>query len=227
MLDIVGSTPGAIKKFLAFAAEVAEVPVLIDSPMIEARVAGLEYAKETGIIDRVVYNSLILQHKQEELQKIKDTGLDSAILLAYDPKAFTTIGRIEAIRELLRVAHKIGINKPLIDTCVLDIPSLGMALRSLFDLKNELGLPTGCGAHNAVSTWRGLKGKMGKEAIKPVIASASAITAAVGADFVMYGPIEDSRYVFPAVAMTNAAFGFLLVEKKERLDRKHPLFRIA
>jgi len=43
----------------------------------------------------------------------------------------------------------------------------------------------------------------------------------------MYGPAEDAGYVFPVVAMTDAAYGYLLFEKKIALDRKHPLYRIA
>ena len=227
MLDVVGSTPEAMKKFVEFVANVTDAPILIDAPTVEIKAAGLEYAKETGLINRVVYNSLVPEYKQEELDKIRETGLRSAILLAYNPKEFTTIGRIKAIKELSKVAQEAGIDKLLIDTCVLDIPSLGMACRALFDLKNELGLPVGCGAHNAISTWRGLKEKMGKPAIKPSIASVSAITAAIGADFVLYGPIKDAKYVFPVVAMTDAAYAYLFIERRERLNKKHPLFKIA
>lgn len=227
MLDVVGATPQAMKKIIEFTANVTDAPILIDAPTVETKAAGVEYAKEAGLIDRVVYNSLVPEYKQEELNKIKETDLKSAILLAYNPKEFTTIGRIKVIRELLKVAYGAGIDKPLVDTCVLDIPSLGMACRALFDLKNELGLPVGCGVHNAISTWRGLKVKLGKSAIKPSIASVSAITAAIGADFVLYGPIEDAKYVFPAVAMTDAAYAYLFIEKREKLNKKHPIFKIA
>ncbi len=227
MLDVVGASPEHMKKFMEFTASVTDVPILMDGPTTEAKKAGLEYASEVGIIDRVVYNSLIPEYKQEEIQKIKETGLKSALLLAYNPREFTTIGRVKAIKTLLEVSREAGIDKPLIDTCVLDIPGLGMASRAAFELKNEFGLPVGCGAHNAVSLWKGLKTKFGKEAVKPAVASACVVAAAVGADFVLYGPAEDAKYVFPVIAMTDAAYGYLLFEKKVALDRKHPLYRIA
>jgi tetrahydromethanopterin S-methyltransferase subunit H len=227
MLDVVGASPEHMKKFMEFIASVTDVPILMDGPTTEAKKAGLEYATEAGLIDRVVYNSLIPEYKQEEIQNIKETGLKSALLLAYNPREFTTIGRVKAIKTLLEVSREAGIDKPLIDTCVLDIPGLGMASRAAFELKNEFGLPVGCGAHNAVSLWKGLKTKFGKEAVKPAVASACVVAAAVGADFVLYGPAEDAKYVFPVIAMTDAAYGYLLFEKKVALDRKHPLYRIA
>jgi len=227
MLDVVGATPENMKKFVEFTASVTDVPILMDGPTVEAKIAGLEYASEVGMIDRVVYNSLILEYKQEEIEKIKEMGLRNALLLAYNPKEFTTAGRVKAIKQLLEVTREAGIDKPLLDTCVLDIPGLGMACRASFELKNEFGLPVGCGAHNAVSLWRGLKTKMGKQAVKPAVASACVVAAAVGADFVLYGPAEDAGYVFPVIAMTDAAYGYLLFEKKMALDPKHPLYRIA
>ncbi len=102
-----------------------------------------------------------------------------------------------------------------------------MASRAAFELKNEFGLPVGNGAHNAVSLWKGLKTKMGKQAVKPAIASACVVAVAAGADFVLFGPAEDSQYVFPVVAMTDAAYGYVLFEKKVALDRQHPLYKIA
>jgi len=227
MLDVVGATPESMKKFLEFTASVTEVPILMDGPTTDAKKAGLDYANEVGLLDRIVYNSLIPEYKQEEIEKIKETGLRNALLLAYDPKEFTTKGRIKAIRKLLDVANEVGIDRPLLDTCVLDIPGLGMACRASFELKNEFGLPVGCGAHNAVSLWKGLKTKFGPQAVKPAVASACVVAAAVGADFILYGPVEDAQYVFPVIAMTDAAYGYLLFEKKVALDRKHPLYRIA
>jgi len=219
MLDVVGATPESMKKFVEFTASVTDVPILMDGPTVDAKIAGVEYAREVGMIDRVVYNSLIPEYKQEEIEKIKEAGLRNALLLAYNPREFTTQGRIKAIKQLLKVTPEAGIDKPLLDTCVLDIPGLGMACRASFELKNEFGLPVGCGAHNAVSLWKGLKTKMGTQAVKPAVASACVVAAAVGADFVLYGPAEDAGYVFPVIAMTDAAYGYLVFVKEMEKGR--------
>ncbi len=227
MVDVVGTTPRAIQAFIEFVASTTDAPILIDAPSSATRIAGLQYANETGLINRVVSNSLTLPPREEELQAIQEVGLRSAVLLALNMREFTTKGRIDVIRELVKVAQANGIDKPLLDTCVLDIPSLGMAWRALFLLKHEFGLPVGCGAHNAINTWKGLQTKMGKKAVNPSIASVNAITTALGADFVLYGPIEDAAYVFPVVAMTDAAFAHLLIENGSRIKKTHPLFKIA
>ena len=227
MLDVVGASPSSIEKFLDFAAGATDVPLLIDGTTADVRVAGLKYAEEVGLLDRAVYNSLVPKYRPEEAETIKEVGIEAAILLTFEMSEFTTSGRIKVAKSLLDLASKLGIKKPLVDTCVLDIPTLGMACRAIQGLKEELGIPVGCSPHNAVSTWKGLKSKMGNQAVKPALASASAMAAAVGGDFVLYGPIEAAPYVFPVVAMVDAAMGYYYVENKEMLDRSHPLFKIA
>ncbi len=227
MLDVVGASVGSIEKFLDFAASVTDVPLLIDGTTADVRVAGLKYAEEVGLLDRVVYNSLVPKYKPKEINAIREAGIEAAILLTFEMSEFTTLGRIKLAKDLLKLAADIGIEKPLVDTCVLDIPTLGMACRAMYQLKDEMGVPVGCSPHNAISTWKGLKKKMGNQAIKPALASANAIAAMAEGDFILYGPIEAAPYVFPVVAMVDAALGYYYIENKEMLDMKHPLFKIA
>lgn len=227
MIDLVGASPEAIIKELEFVASITDTPVLMDSPAMNVRLAGLHYAEETGLVNRVVYNSIMPETKSKELQEIKESQLESAILLAYNPTDFTSEGRIKTVRVLLSIANKIGIKKSLVDTCVLDVPTLGVACKSLFQAKNEIGLPIGAGTHNAIATWKGLRRKMGKQAVVPCSVSATIVAIAAGADFILYGPIEDAQYFFPATAMVDAAYGQLLMEKGKRPNIKHPLFKIA
>ena len=226
MVDVIGASPKSIEKFLDFTASVTDVPLLLDGTTAEVRVAGLRYVEEVGLLDRVVYNSLVPNYKPDEIRVMKETGIDAAILLTLNMKDFTTLGRINTAKELLEVARYAGIKKPLIDTCVLDVPTLGMACRAVYALKDELGFPAGCGPHNAISTWKGLIRKMGKQAKRPAVASASSIAAMAGSDFIIYGPIETAPYVFPVVAMVDAALGYYYLENREMLDKSHPLYRI-
>ena len=41
MLDVVGSTREAMENYIDFVAEVTEMPILVDSPSVEVRIAGL------------------------------------------------------------------------------------------------------------------------------------------------------------------------------------------
>jgi len=227
MVDVVASTGEAMKKYLEFVSDVTDVPILVGGAIASVRLEGVRYAGEVGLIDRVVYNSLVPNAKPEELEGVREAGVRSAVLLTFSPRRFTTASRIEAAKQLLETARKLGVEKVMVDTCTLDIPSLGMSCKAIQVIKDELGVPAGCGAHNAVSMWRGLKPKFGRRAVKPAIASSCVMAASVGADFILYGPIKEAKIVFPAVAMVDAAYGYLVMESGGRLDRSHPLFRIA
>jgi tetrahydromethanopterin S-methyltransferase subunit H len=227
MLDVVLSSKKWIGQIVDFVASATETPILLDAPSAEIRLAALDYAKEAGIQDRCVYNSLNPESRKSEYDKIKENRLEAAVLLAYNAKDITSKGRVDAIRQILPKAAESGINKMFLDACVLDVPTLGSAFKAIFEFKNEFGYPAGCGAHNAIDTWKGLKSKMGLDAAKPCAATANALTIAAGADFILYGPVEDSAVVFPAVAMVNAAFAQLLIEKGKVPLPSHPIFRIA
>jgi tetrahydromethanopterin S-methyltransferase subunit H len=217
MLDVVGSTREAIEKFISFVADVSEVPILVDSPSFEVKAQGLKYAIESGLEKRIVYNSLTPESKPEEFEAIKENGVKSAVLLAYRRGIMNSAARVIAVKELLVKTEKAGVTKPIIDTFVMDIPSLLMACRAIFDLKRELGLPCGCGAHNAMSTWAGFKERMGPPAVKPCAVSVNITPIVLGADFILYGPIEDCKYLFPSVYAINTSNKYFY-KMKEQLE---------
>jgi tetrahydromethanopterin S-methyltransferase subunit H len=226
MVDVGGSTNEAIVKFLDFVSKVTDAPILIGGATPSVRIAGLNYVKEVGVKNPIIYNSILPEYKKEELEKIKETEVKTVVLLGFNPKNFTSIGRIQTIKNLLSIVQKAGITQPLIDTAIIDIPSLGLASKALFDLKNELGLPVGCGPHNAIGTWQGLKTKMGFQARYPCVASANALPVIFGADFILYGPIEYANFIFPAVALIDAALAQLRIELKKPVSKTHPIFKI-
>jgi tetrahydromethanopterin S-methyltransferase subunit H len=227
MLDVVGATPEGMVRNLEFAAKITEMPLLIDGTTAEVRIAGLQYVAQAGLADRIVYNSIQPEITDREFTAIQDAGVTSAILLTYYLMDFTAKGRVQAVRELLPRAHAAGVKQLLVDTCVLDLATLGQACSAMHDIKNEFGLPVGGGVHNAVAVWKGLKKKMGEQAVKPCIAAVCASSVAMGADFILYGPIEDAPYVFPAVAMIDTALSQLIMERGERPDENHPRFRVG
>jgi tetrahydromethanopterin S-methyltransferase subunit H len=226
MLDVVGATPEAMITAIEFAAETSSCPLLIDGVSLQIRMEALRYVDEVGLSDRAVYNCLTPEYKPYELEALEQSDVSSAVFLAYQIRDFTSRGRLRTIRETIPQILEAGIEKLMVDTFVLDIPSLGSASKAVYDVKNQLGYPTGCGAHNAIGTWTGLKTKMGDQAKNPCTAVASALPVAVGGDFVFYGPIEGANYIFPAVALINAAYSQLSIEKGIRPDRSHPRFKI-
>jgi len=227
MLDVVGATPEAMVRNLKFAAKTTDMPLLVDGTTADVRIAGLKYVAQAGLADRIVYNSIQPEITSNEWAALKDAGVKSAILLTYYLLDFTAKGRVQAVRELLPKATEAGVTNLLVDTCVLDLATLGQACSAMHDIKNEFGLPVGGGVHNAVAVWKGLKTKMGVQAVKPCIAAVCASSVAMGADFILYGPVEDAPYVFPAVAMIDTALSQLIMERGERPDENHPRFRVG
>jgi len=227
MLDVEGGTPTAVENYIDFVAERTDSPLLIGGSTPDIRAAALKMVKERGLEDRVIYNSLMPECSRAEVEAILDAGIDTAVLLGYTFSDLRPQGRVEALKKLIEETESLGLSNTLLDTFVMDVPSLGIAFSAMKEVKAKIGLPVGCGPHNAIGMWRGLRKKMKIRSKRPVVASVNAFATASGADFLLYGPIEAADDVFPAVSMVDAAYGFNQVQTGKRLTREHPLFKIA
>ncbi|MDH5770917.1 MAG: hypothetical protein OEZ25_06490, partial [Candidatus Bathyarchaeota archaeon] len=135
--------------------------------------------------------------------------------------------RVRLLDTMIPKAEAAGIKKILVDTVVMDIATLGLACKAIFAIKERFGYPAGCGAHNAISSWKALKKKKDKLLDSACSSVANAIPIAIGADFVLYGPVDDADYIFPAIGLLDAAYGQILMEEEKRPSPSHPRFKIA
>ncbi len=228
MLDVVCTYAENTRGYLEFVADSTRMPLLIDAVSEEATLAGLENAKELGIINRTVLNSINPETRESVLKKIKETGLKAALLLTYSAKAIiSSKERINLLEIMIPKVKNFGIEKILVDTVVMDIATLGLACRAIREVKERFGLPAGCGAHNAISSWKALKEKKDKTLSMACSSVTNGLPISLGADFVLYGPISDAPFLFPAISLINAAFGQTLMEDGKRLSNNHPRLRIA
>jgi tetrahydromethanopterin S-methyltransferase subunit H len=228
MLDIVCSIPGTVRDYLEICASATEMPILIDAVSEEAAVKGIEDAEEMGLLNRTIFNSLNPHTSNEVLEKIKDVGLRSAIALTYSSEAVTSyVERVRLLETLIPKVAEAGVRKILVDTFVMDVPTLGLSCRAIYEVKDRHGYPTGCGAHNAVGSWKSLK-KKGDQRLKRVCDSVvDSLPIATGADFVFYGPINGAMYMFTAVGIIDACYGQIQMEWGKRLNLSHPRFKMA
>ncbi len=229
MLDIVASTSEAIVKYLEFLVDATDFPLIIDgSDSPEVNRAGIQFAKEAGFLDRVILNSLTPDTKSELYEVVAETGLKNALLLTFNAASLvSTTKRVEVADELIRKALDSGISNILIDTGVLDLPSLGIACNTQHKLKNKYGYPVGNGAHNAISTWKGLVPKFGKQAKNPALVGSSLMPVTLGADFVLIGPAKNAPIIYPSVAMIDVALSGILIEERIRPEKPHPRYLIG
>jgi len=228
MLDVVCTSSLVAEKYLELVANATPMPILIDAVSEEAALSGLEYAKDLGILGRTVFNSLNPETKGSIYDKISEVGLESTILLTYSAKAIISSSeRVKLLETMVPKAEAAGIRKILVDTVVLDIATLGLACKAIYDVKDRYGYPAGCGAHNAVESWGALKKKGDKTLTLVCSTMVNGLPIAIGADFVLYGPIGTAEYMFPAIGLINASYGQIAMEEGKRPSPNHPRFKIS
>ncbi|MHA2380045.1 MAG: tetrahydromethanopterin S-methyltransferase subunit H family protein [Candidatus Thorarchaeota archaeon] len=229
MLDVVGVTPEAIEKYLRILADMTDMPLLIDgSGSSEVNIAGLVAAREAGLLDRVVLNSLTPEDGDEVYESIQEIGAKNAVILTFSNIAMTSATkRAELADQILEKAQRAGITNVMFDTGVVDLLTLGLACKALVSIKEKHGLPVGCGAHNAVAMWTGLVKKFGKKAKESAFVGSSLMPIVLGADFVLYGPIRHAPVTFPSVAMIDVALSGALLEDRLRPEKPHPRYLVG
>lgn len=229
MLDVVATTSEAMERYLQYLVDNTEFPLLIDgSDSLEVNTAGIKFAKDTGFLDRVVINSLTPETKNELYEVVKDSGLTNALLLTFNTASLSSSSkRVEVADILIQRAQAAGVSNIMIDTGVMDLPTLGIACKTQHILKGKYGYPVGNGAHNAISTWAGLVPKFGRAAKKPAMVGSNLMPVSLGADFVLMGPAKEAPLVYPSVAMIDVALSGILIEYRFRPEKPHPRYLIG
>ncbi len=229
-------TSEALTKLVEFVADKTQAPILPDGPTPEIRIPTIKRLKEIGLSDQLIYNTIDPNASEEELEAIKESKISCAIGVAFHSRKLwpkdklSLITGTEAEEGLLAKAERAGINKILIDTATLDIPSISINARTIHLIKEELGLPAGCGAHNALHTWNKVveyeKIDPNVKKIKNVLINS--LPQAAGANFILYGPITHCKYIFPMIAMNEAALTYnaMRLNKFRNVNKTGPLFTI-
>jgi len=228
MLDVVGTSEEAFRKYIDFVAEVTEAPFLMDAISPKLRLSAAQHVKEVGLQERAVYSSINKGSPKPELEKIRESSVKTAIILAENPADNTVEGKISATEQALSRAREAGIEKFLIDTSIPAFgPDMGSAARAIYYIKEKFGYPTGVGTGNVVTTCGWLKVNFSKEVRRCIDGTTNAIMQVLGADWLMFGPIERSDYVFSMAAIADA----YILSATAELDIKplvdnHPAFKV-
>jgi tetrahydromethanopterin S-methyltransferase subunit H len=211
ILDVVATSPEAMRKYLTYLIDETRFPLLIDgSASLEVNLAGIEAAEAGGYLDRVAVNSLTLDTSPILYETAQDKGLRNAVVLTFSVAAVTSVkGRVDMASQIVSKAGTAGISNLMIDTGVIDPPTLGIACAAQHVIKDRFGLPVGCGAHNAVSTWKGFTKKFGKPGRLSGVLSSVTMPIALGGDFVLYGPVQHASEVYPAIHLVDKALSGL------------------
>lgn len=226
IVDVIGDTAQALINYVEFVAANCEALILVDSPMAKARMATIEYFANTELATRLIYNSIEPNCSEEELACIRDCGIKSAVVLAFSGKSIRPRDRVKLLKEnLLGAAERAGVENVLIDTGVLDVPSISWSTQAIWQIKEELGYPSGCAPSNALYLWERLKAS-GSPVFEATATAAFVLPISWGADFLLYGPIRNAPWVYPASAAMDAMVAYGGRNVGIRPSEGHPLYKI-
>ena len=228
-----------------------QFPFLMDSSAPEALAHACKYVTEVGIADRAVYNSINGSIGPENIEAIKKSDVDAAIVLAFNPGDPSVRGREKVLAEggvagqeksMMGIAEEAGIKRPILDTAATPLGlGSGGSFREILACKAIHGLPTGGAYHNMTVSWTWLKrwrksgildrykdaGVLleqmghhhfgGVEGIRQAAWSSADIgcnimAATLGADLIMFGPIENCEATATAMAFTDIVLAETLRE---------------
>lgn len=227
IIDVIGDTAEALIRYIEFVATHTSSPILIDSPLQKVRIEAVKYFARSEIMPRLIYNAIAEDYTDEELACLKEYGVSNAVILAFSTKALKPKAKVKLLEDsLLPAAESAGINNIIIDTGVLDLPSVSWAAAAIHEIKDHTGYPAGCAPANALYTWEKMKAK-GTPAFQAAASSVLALTKAYGADFVFYGSVYNAPWVYPAMATADAlvAYGGRL-NGIRTTTQDHPLYKI-
>jgi len=233
-IDVMAMYPEAMKKYIAFITEHSNNAILIDGGNTETRIAGLEFVKELGLQERIIFNAIFPGIPENEIDAIHESGVSAAILLAQNEMDYSPEGRVAILKGfdrqigLLKIAEKANIKKILVDTIVFDVPSIAYASEAIKLVKSELGYPAGCSPANATYDWRTSQDTLIKEGFAASNASAHAFAQFNGADFLVYGPIKQAKNLIPACAIVDAIIAYYAMRQLgiKPLVATHPIYKI-
>ncbi|MFX0155372.1 MAG: hypothetical protein ACFE9Q_12690 [Candidatus Hodarchaeota archaeon] len=227
VIDVVGSYPDTLLKECEFVANNVDYPFLVDGLNDSSRIPAMEKLEEIGLIDRAILNSIDENTSDENLQRLKEIGVKNAVLLTFGNKYIFPQQKLKFLKEtLIPKAQKANIENYIVDTAVLDLPSISINFETTGLVKKELGLPTGFAPANAIYGWNFVK-KYGESARCGAIASIMTYCATAPSDFILFGPIKFAKCTVPAIALisgVNSYYRRRVMRKK--VSEKTPLSTI-
>jgi len=204
IIDVVGSYPDALIKQCEFIADNVEYPFLVDGLNDSSRIPAMEGLHEIGLLDRAILNSIDENTNDASLKKLKEIGVKNAVLLTFGNRYIFPKSKLKFLEEtLIPKVKKANIDNYMVDTAVLDLPSISINFETTWLVKNKFGIPSGFAPANAIYGWSFVK-KFGENARCGAIASIMAYCASAPSDFILFGPIKFVNCVAPAISLISA-----------------------
>ncbi|MHA1636753.1 MAG: hypothetical protein ACTSUO_06915 [Candidatus Thorarchaeota archaeon] len=227
IIQVYGRTTQAIENHLSWLIEHYDGPFMFESTSVKARARAIEFCDETGVSHRAIYNSINLSTKSDELELIKNSSLNMAVVLGWSPRATSLIDRMDTVKKMVQIATDAGIEKFVVDPATMPVGAgYGLDYRTILAIKSELGLPTCLGPENAPSAWKFIRqNKLDDDTtfLSSIIAATTAAQV-MATDCIMYGSMIWTKEVFAATALIGNAIATCTAESNRALGRERVLF---
>ena len=225
MIAMVANSPNEIKTYIDFYTNATEMPFAIDIWVQKTRLAAARYIAQLGLQDRVLYNSITPwdEDLEGQIAELKNLGIKHVVVQVFDAEDKGPNGRIKSLKRMLPVVEKGDFQSILIDTAVMNLPFTAFSLVANRLIKQDFGLPVGCAPANGTYMWRESLNAGEKHKFLAVDAAMEAI-AAMGSDFIIYGPMAGTNRIFPAVATATSLLSAIAYTENMSLPQgSHPL----
>jgi len=234
MLDIVGVSETALKNYIQFVTELSNDPFLLNAVSPDIRINLLNYLEEIGLIEKAIYTSINYTITEKEYTGLLKYNIESTIIQSLNPRNPRISGMINILKGneseegLISKARSAGLKKILLFTSVFEVPTIGVASRGIYRLKEEFGLPTGTAPVGVIGRWCIRNKNIGGNIKGACEATGITLSLAMGANFIIYGTLEKAEYVFPATAIVDA-----MIRRNSKINFKtkfnskdHPLYKL-
>jgi tetrahydromethanopterin S-methyltransferase subunit H len=234
MLDVVGTSEVALQKYIEYIAGLTPDPFLLNAVSSNVRIKIMKFIEDIGLIDKVVYTSINYTVTEGELQGLSDVKAKSVIIQSLNPRNPRISGMVKILKGenaqegLISKALKAGLKNILLFTSVFEVPSIGVAARGIYEIKDLFGYPAGTAPVGVVGRWC-IKNDSFLGAYKGACESTGiTLSIAMGADFIIYGALEKAKHIFPSTALVDAMISRnSKMTFKNRFDiKEHPIFKL-
>jgi len=222
MLDIAGTSEIALQKYVEFITEVSKDLFLLNAVSSEMRINLMKYINEIGLSSRAIYTSINYTLNEEEIKGIFESKAETVVIQSFNPhnpriSGMSTILDGDKNKEgLIDKAKRAGVKKLLLFTSIFEIPSIGVAGRAIYQLKERFGYPTGTAPVGVIGRWS-INNPHFKGNFKSACEAAGiALVLAMGADFIIYGTLEKAEHTFPSTAIVDA-----MIRRNSKMTFRH------
>lgn len=195
--------------YLEWLAEVWPGVIVLDG-YFKAKSEGLQYARETGLIERVVYNSVSRSTTDQEWRLLRENQPPSVVmqLSGYDAASrYKSIHHPIDGKPLIDHVHELGIENVLIDLATTGLASMADIIETYFMIKKTLPYPAGSVPAN-IREFERVAGTLGVEEMnRDTVLTASNALAYFFGDFTYAGPIAWAKLFFETAALMEEVKG--------------------